>query len=377
MAFFFGAGISVEANVPNLEQLTRKISESLQGNYKENFKLLSKESRNFEDILDLIRHLKVIKEFNEEILAEKFKNIDYKDLDRKICSEIINQINPDALNPEAEKNDELNLAINHINFIKWLKKAHNNHYPPVEIYTTNYDIFLELAMDYEQVPYTDGFLGAYRPFFRDRLIFLNQSETEEDIPRSWFRYWKLHGSINWRQKYQNGKQQIFRTNYVKDLGEAEECLIQPSYFKFAETRLAPFSKLIDRFRRFLLSGERSLFINGFGFGDDHLNEIILQSIRENPNLVITIFDYGEENQISSKIKEIALDNHNFMVIGPDSYIWQRQINTWEIEAIKESNCIDYFEGDYCRLGKFSVFTSYLKVIAGIVEKNQEVEEDHR
>ena len=264
----------------------------------------------------------------------------------------------------------------YINFAKWLNRVHNSHYPAVELFTTNYDIFLELAMDLEQIPYTDGFLGAYRPFFRDRLIFINDEENFENIPRSWFRYWKLHGSINWRRKTQDGKTQIFRTNNLQDIEDSVDCLIQPSYFKLAETRLTPFDMLIDRFRRFLLSGERSLFIIGYGFGDEHLNEILIQGIKENPNLAITIFDYGKNDEISEKVKNYALEYHNIMVIGPDSYIWGRKSYIWsELEKKDEKRA--YFDEEkpqICRLGIFSIFTHYLKSL--VLLRDSEMEDEN-
>lgn len=69
--------------------------------------------------------------------------------------------------------------------------SHIDRVNPVEVFTSNYDLSLEEALEQFAVPFFDGFVGAREPFF-------DLAAMEQDtIPPRWTRLWKLHGSINW------------------------------------------------------------------------------------------------------------------------------------------------------------------------------------
>ena len=70
-----------------------------------------------------------------------------------------------------------------------------------EIFTTNYDLLLEKAMEHNHVPYFDGFVGSYEPFFWSESI--EKTVSHNDLTFNWIRLWKIHGSLNWefRKEY--------------------------------------------------------------------------------------------------------------------------------------------------------------------------------
>ncbi len=61
----------------------------------------------------------------------------------------------------------------------------------MEIFTTNYDLLFEQALERTRVPFFDGFSGASEPFFDPSSVASN------DLPARWTRLWKLHGSLGW------------------------------------------------------------------------------------------------------------------------------------------------------------------------------------
>jgi hypothetical protein len=63
---------------------------------------------------------------------------------------------------------------------------------PIEIFTTNYDLLMEQALEERHIPYFDGFVGSRETFFDLHAI------ENELLPPRWARLWKLHGSINWQ-----------------------------------------------------------------------------------------------------------------------------------------------------------------------------------
>lgn len=75
---------------------------------------------------------------------------------------------------------------------KWMRSIDRK--VAVEIFTTNYDLLIEQALDDLEIPYFDGFVGSRRSFFDLRAV------EDNLIPRHWSRLWKIHGSINWYQE---------------------------------------------------------------------------------------------------------------------------------------------------------------------------------
>ena len=63
---------------------------------------------------------------------------------------------------------------------------------PIELFTTNYDLLIEEALEASGVPYFDGFVGSYQPTFDLEAV------EEDSLPGRWVRLWKLHGSVNWQ-----------------------------------------------------------------------------------------------------------------------------------------------------------------------------------
>lgn len=123
--------------------------------------------------------------------------------------------------------------------------------PLTELFTTNYDILMEQSLEACRVPYFDGFVGSYKPFFDQRAV------EEDHIPQRWTRLWKLHGSINWR--FQKAAKTVFRSIENSD---GDELLIHPSHQKYDESRRMPYLVMIDRLRSFLRSQQRpvALFV---------------------------------------------------------------------------------------------------------------------
>lgn len=145
---------------------------------------------------------------------------------------------------------------------------------PVEVFTTNYDILAEQALETCRVPYFDGFVGTDTPFF-DTVAM-----EDDTLPARWARLWKLHGSINWhlsdRGWISRGLADAKRQNY----------LIHPSHLKYDESRRMPYLAMMDRLRSFLRKPSSVLVICGYSFGDQHLNEVLLQSLMGNASAIV-------------------------------------------------------------------------------------------
>lgn len=66
-----------------------------------------------------------------------------------------------SIHDEIDMDDYSNMV--HNDFAQWIIKAERQY--PIEIFTTNYDYLFEMGLENNSVPYFDGFVGSYQPFF--------------------------------------------------------------------------------------------------------------------------------------------------------------------------------------------------------------------
>ena len=377
LGFFFGAGTSMAVGVPGVFALTEKISDKLDADEKPLYENLcsAANSKNIEHILNKLRTVReLIGESEEEFYGVKGKEAGQK-MDVAICkaiAEIVHKTNVAELTP-------------HLIFSNWLFQNQATRYAPIEVFTTNYDLLIEQALEHKKLPFFDGFVGSINPFLIPECIEAENIKNDQSsyIPYSWIRLWKIHGSINWfLTKGTDDKKRIIRcTN--RDLKTGDELMIYPSKQKYDESRRLPFLVFQDRLRKFLSNGESLLVVAGYSFGDDHLNEILFQALRANKRLAITALMYGDKKDAASekrftdeKVLNFGLDNPNFTVLGPDKACIGGVITEWD-ENESDISKLHYWDNanKNLNLGNFSVFAEYLKMNFGIISQLQEAQKE--
>jgi len=377
LGFFFGAGTSMAVGIPGVCELTKKVSEKLEAPYKNSFEVLRKATSS-ENIELILNKLRTVRELIGESSKEEFHGVKGKEngqkLDIAICktiSEIVSKSNGSAIIP-------------HDIFSNWLFQNQATRYCPIEVFTTNYDLLIEQALENKKLPYFDGFVGSINPFLIPESIEAENIKNDQNsyIPYSWIRLWKIHGSINWfLTKDKEEKKRIIRcTN--RELADGDELMIYPSKQKYDESRRLPFLVFQDRLRRFLSNGETLMIIAGYSFGDDHLNEILFQALRANKRLAITALMYGDNKSgskkrtVDEKILKLGLENPNFTVMGPDKACIGSVITEWS-ETENDIDKLSYWDNTNknFNLGDFSVFAEYLKMNFGIIAQMQEAKKE--
>lgn len=377
LGFFFGAGTSMAVGIPGVFTLTKKIEEILIAPFKSQFEALH-EATNSDNIEQILNKLRTVRELIGESTDEQHYTIRGKEaaslLDIEICK---------AISVIVYKTD-ITEIVPHMIFSNWLFQNQAARYSPIEVFTTNYDLLIEQALEYKRLPYFDGFVGSINPFLIPECVEAENIKNDQSsyIPYSWIRLWKLHGSINWfLTKDKDDKRRIIRcTN--RELTKGDELMIYPSKQKYDESRRLPFLVFQDRLRRFLSNGETLLIIAGYSFGDEHLNEILFQALRANKRLAITALMYGDSKTdekkrfTDEKVLKFGIDNPNFTVIGPDKGCIGGVITEWNTD---ESELEKLFfwdnEGKNLNLGSFSSFAEYLKMNFGILAQMQETKKE--
>lgn len=189
------------------------------------------------------------------------------------------------------------------------------NYSPVNVYTTNYDLFNEIAMESLSIQYTNGFRGSVNRVFDPAIFQLrlvddeNRYKEKWSVIRKYVKLYKIHGSIDWR--YDDKTRNVVQSSIIDEA--LEDVLIYPTINKHLETQQTPYSELFRALTINLQKPDSTLIIIGYGFPDQHINHLISQSLtNEDFNLIV----FG--NQTEKYAKEF-IEQHqhksNFHFIG--------------------------------------------------------------
>ncbi len=166
--------------------------------------------------------------------------------------------------------------------------------PRTRIFTTNYDLCLELAAKERRMPILDGFdLITPRTFdgrwFDYDFVRRSSKEGAPNYLESVFHLYKLHGSVDWHRS---------SDGIVRDTETKTPYLIFPRDEKFALSFEQPFLEMMSRFQMALREKDTALILVGFGFNDHHLNQPIFHALATNPNFKLLVVDYSPEDKLA-------------------------------------------------------------------------------
>jgi hypothetical protein len=363
IGFFFGAGTSCALGIPNVEQLTTGIESKLADDFLVNFKLVKTDLEtiittrkvNIEDILNQIRR---IRELTGETVKvyEGVSGENAKLLDKEICTIIYNIILDKESVADIEKTKK---------FFAWLSLLNRDY--SKEVFTTNYDLIIEKSLEASQIPYFDGFVGSYEPFFWQESI--DQFVSKNDLTQNWIRLWKIHGSLSWfwKEDAKTKSQKIIRIGKIEDIkDEDNELVIYPSKEKYDSSKKQPFIAYFDRLKNYLLSGELLFVFTGYSFSDQHINEIIFNCLRQNNRLTALVF-FFQDSEVENLNKQTS-SYMNLNVFGPTKAIINGNLGEWEYTAdLKPNEKSDSYWNDKDKkftLGNFNELVNFFITNSG-------------
>ena len=213
----------------------------------------------------------------------------------------------------------------HHKMARWISRTTRRS--GIEIFTLNYDILIEQALEDERLPVFDGFIGSKEPFFSPDS--LSRQEMAPGV--SWVRLWKIHGSVNWINTTRRGQSRIVRTG----LGTTGE-MILPSLRKYDESRKQPYVALLDRLARFLDQEDALLVTAGYSFRDQHVNEVLFDALDGQGRTHVFALMYQEPGS-DSDLLERALRRSRLVVVGPETGVIGTERGTWRlVEPVQDS-----------------------------------------
>ncbi|WP_288461022.1 SIR2 family protein [uncultured Chryseobacterium sp.] len=317
--FLFGSGTSVGA-IPTMNGLYNSVLDRLKAHT---------EKKHLEEFLKIEKRIKTKKNL-EDILGVLYSyriyqkdNFDEKENDKndelKRCSELIDIIEDQIFN-------EINIEISDSKYLSFLKlyqtfylklALRNKDLSRLNIFTTNNDLFNEYALDSTNIHYINGFSRGINRYFNPALFNYTYSkrmdtsiEKFEPVENMVYLY-KIHGSINWIEDDTNSNSffNIKETYIPKREKDIENILIYPTPTKQNKSLGSPYVELFREFQKKLLEPHTILFVIGYSFSDEHVNNIIYQALATNSTINLVIF-----GEISNKIIEIA-DNRIINIYG--------------------------------------------------------------
>lgn len=370
IAFFFGAGTSCSVivpaggsgkaqplipAVPGLTAACKKDGGDLGAQYAKAWSLIeahcadAKQEAHVENVLSRLRMM--LNAIGKDDTLSGLKSAELVKLEECVRKTIARLVTPDLKGLPTD--------FPHREFARWLAKTSRR--ACVEIFTVNYDVLIEHALESERVPVFDGFVGSYRPFFHPDS--LRRAETAPGA--NWTRLWKMHGSVTWRRIEQEGRTRVVRG----DPDPAGE-MILPSFQKYDESRQQPYAAFTDRLARFLEQDDALLIVAGFSFGDEHINNLIFGALENRPRTHVYALQFEELAEDSILIKR-AYQRSNLIVIGPETGVIGGRRDKWT-----PSECPSFMDGVFelkdvaaaggtskvgrMRIGDFASFCQFLE-----------------
>jgi hypothetical protein len=311
-----GAGTSWHLGAPvirsipaELKQLCMKDIETYFGKGKD---------PSFEDLMNCLQADRFIKEKKGEPIAEIDKSI-------KVMQKwLFDNCNTEKTTLNITDDERLikNRYHFHETFIKRLLQRPNN-LKRVNLFTTNYDMAFDYALDNLGIHYINGFIGVHNRCFRPEvydydLYYPGQSVTGKvHRAEKVLKYYKIHGSLSWLAT----KPSVSNTYGIKEIplndefkvGDDNELMVYPCVSKKSFTLDLPYSELFRQFSQTINQPQSVLFCIGYSFYDEHINDIIKQALSI-PSFTLIIANFSPIKDSNSPIEELRKLNDKRIII---------------------------------------------------------------
>ena len=253
----------------------------------------------------------------------------------QVIKEARNFILEKCLNEDKRDNELLEV---YKTFYKKLL-TRNSTLPRLNIFTTNYDLYSERAMDSLGIHYVNGFTGGISKYFNPTIFNyalaekMDLSQSKWNVIDNFFYLYKIHGSVNWVENDDEGK--LFKIQEIQDptfdiLENKPTVMIHPTPLKYNASLGSPYSDLFREFQKKLMQNNNILVTIGYSFSDEHINNLIFQAFTIPSFRLIIIGDPSPYDNKDTNITKLQkLDDSRIWIIGGEN---------------KENEPLHYFKG---------------------------------
>jgi hypothetical protein len=198
----------------------------------------------------------------------------------------------------------------------------------LHVFTTNYDRLVEHGCDLAGLRVIDRFVGALEPVFRSSRVDVDFHYNPPGIrgePRfieGVIRLTKLHGSLDWmldprtRSIVRRGipfgagpKRPLVPSNPI------DTVMIYPNAAKDVETTEYPYAELFRDMAAALCRPNSVAVAYGYGFGDDHVNRILLDMLSI-PSTHVVVIIYAVDDRLMTFLGKAGRAAQISLLVGP-------------------------------------------------------------
>ena len=178
----------------------------------------------------------------------------------------------------------------------------------LQIFTTNYDRYIEAGAEVAGLHLLDRFIGSLAPIFRSSRLDIDMHYNPPGIrgePRyleGVAKFTKLHGSLDWLSVGRNirripvpfGAKGIdsYLNTPLANGADARQLMIYPNSAKDRETSLYPYVELFRDFAAAVCRPNNTLISFGYSFGDEHINRVV-EDMLTIPSTHLVIISYDD------------------------------------------------------------------------------------
>ena len=201
----------------------------------------------------------------------------------------------------------------------------------LNLYTTNYDRYIEAGSDVAGLRMIDRFVGTLAPVFRASRLDIDLHYNPPGIrgePRyleGVARFTKLHGSVDWvdhdgvirRIGLPFGAQDVspFLTAPGLINIDARQLMIYPNAAKDRETAYYPYVELFRDLATTICRPNSTLVCYGYSFGDEHINRVI-EDMLTIPSAHLVVIAHGDPlGQIMKTYERLGRHAQFTLLIG--------------------------------------------------------------
>lgn len=310
LCFLFGSGTSAKA-IPLMEGLYKGLQEEKTkfSDKEQSFLDNLNDDGNIENVLGALYSGRSYLEERKNATDEEKEHLGLiigliKKIETYLKSKL-DILSDETLNDEAKKTLT--------NYKKFYSKValRNKELSRVNIFTTNNDMFNEMALDSLSIHYFNGFSGGVKKSFNPASFNYTLSkrmdtaiDKYEPIENLVYLY-KIHGSVNWIEdnSYDNESFFTIKELPLKNDSKDASVLIYPTPLKQNKSLGAPYVDLFREFQHKLLETNTVLFVIGYSFGDEHVNDIIYRALATNSTMNLVILNDIDDNTIIAHIDD--------------------------------------------------------------------------
>lgn len=310
LCFLFGSGTSANA-IPLMKGLYKGLQAEKAGYTDKEREFLDniEDKENIENVMGVLYSgREYLKERKNPTNAEKKSLIVINSLISKIerfLKSRLDVLNADVWNDETRKTLE--------NYKKFYSKValRNKELFRVNVFTTNNDMFNEVALDLLSIHYFNGFSGGVLRSFNPASFNYTLSkrmdtaiDKYEPVENLVYLY-KIHGSVNWIEDERATNESFFT---IKELplrndSNSSNVLVYPTPLKQNKSLGAPYVDLFREFQHKLLEPNTVLFVIGYSFSDEHVNDIIYRALATNSTMNLVVINELETDKVVTKIDD--------------------------------------------------------------------------